>query len=391
MRKLYIKGLVRVAGRTRMALAAPISPTELAGLREHAKATVRTVDDLVAKHGLRVEQLPTPTRNAYRYLIGINWASVQPDSACAVNQPKRGDIRFSGLSSFFDRLLHELGGLEPKADTQANFQAIRRTAERLTQSLTKDAMDKSQLTLESRGILSWLAFFGQRENFDRLVSAIRHTRSALAAAFEQHRSFQLPVAVHFRPMKGLYRVRRFGDATVARFPTPMISFDADGFAHLAALICGDTGARRPVLENMAGGAYQAMLVELDGPTSGVRSVGAFHDLDAAFLRVTTAYFAGGMAKPRLVWSRRITSCKFGHYDPVRDELMVSATLDSRDVPSYVVDFVVYHELLHKKHGATWQNSRQAVHTSAFRGDERCFAEYVAAEETLKQLAKRLAS
>lgn len=42
-------------------------------------------------------------------------------------------------------------------------------------------MDKSHLTPESRAILSWLVFFGQRENFDRLACAIRNARSALAA------------------------------------------------------------------------------------------------------------------------------------------------------------------------------------------------------------------
>jgi hypothetical protein len=129
----------------------------------------------------------------------------------------------------------------------------------------------------------------------------------------------------------------------------------------------ENGARQPVLERTAADAYRAIQAELDGREDDGRTVGAFHDLEAAFQRVTTAYFAGAMAKPRLVWSRRITGCKFGHYDPLRDELMVSATLDSREVPSYVVDFVVYHELLHKKHGAKWQNGRQAVHTSAFRG------------------------
>lgn len=390
MNRLYIQGLVRLADRTRLALATPMASDDLEGLREHAVAAVRTVDALAAKHGIRVEQLPAPSRNAYRYLAGINWASVQPDAECMVKQPKSGEIRFAGLSSFFDELLHQLGGPEPKADTQTNFEAIGRTAGRLTEDLTKDAMDKSHLTPESRSILSWLVFFGQRENFDRLVSAIHDARSALAAAFEQHRSFHLPVAAHFRPMKGLYRVRRSRDATVARFPTPMISFDAEGFAFLAAVICGVTGARQPILERMASGAYQAMLAELEGQPSGVRSVGAFHDLSAAFLRVNEAYFGGGVAKPRLIWSRRITSCKFGHYDPLRDELMVSATLDSREVPEYVIDVVVYHELLHKKHGATWQNGRQAVHTPAFRADERRFAQYAAAENAIKQLAKRFA-
>jgi hypothetical protein len=61
------------------------------------------------------------------------------------------------------------------------------------------------------------------------------------------------------------------------------------------------------------------------------------------------------------------------------------------LPSYVVDFVGYHELLHKKHGVTWQNGRQAVHTSAFRKDERRFAEHPVAEAALKRLAKWLAS
>ena len=388
MNRLYIQGLMRLADRTRLALATPMASDELDGLREHAVAAVRTVDALAARHGIRVEQLPAPTRNAYRYLTGINWASVQPGSACAVKQPQSGEIRFAGLSSFFDGLLHQLGGTEPKADTQASFESIQRTASQLSEGLTKDAMDKSHLTPESRSILSWLVFFGWRENFDRLVCAIRDARHALQAAFEQRRSLHLPVAVHFRPMKGLYRVRRFREATVVQFPTPMFSFDAEGFAHLAAAICGDTSARQPILERMASGAYQAMLAELDGPRNGARAIGAFHDLDAAFLRVSEAYFGGGVAKPRLIWSQRITSCKFGHYDPVHDELMVSATLDSSEVPMYVIDFVVYHELLHKTHGATWQNGRQAVHTPAFRADERQFAKYEAAEEALKRLAKR---
>jgi hypothetical protein len=71
-------------------------------------------------------------------------------------------------------------------------------------------------------------------------------------------------------------------------------------------------------------------------------------------------------------------------------LMVSATLDAREVPVYVLDFVVYHELLHKKHGATWQNGRQMVHTPAFRADERSFVQYAAAEATLKGLTRRIA-
>jgi len=389
MKRLYIKGLVRVAGRTRMALAAPMSQKELAGLREHARATIRTVDDLVTERGIRVEDLPAPSRMAYRYLVGIDWDSVRP-GAPSIERPKRGLIRLNGLSSFFDRLLNQLGGAGAEVSSEESYASIVRTTQRLSDNLMKDPIDPSELTPESRGIFAWLTYFGRKNNFDRLVDAIRNAGDALTAEIEMHQALELPAVVHFRPVKSLYRVRQFHDATLVQLPTPMICFDSGDFLILAAAICGENSARQPVLERTATEAYRAIQAELDGPVADEQSEGAFHDLDAAFLRVTATYFAGGMAKPRLVWSRRITGCKFGHYDPLRDELMVSATLDSRGVPSYVVDFVVYHELLHKKHGARWQNGRQAVHTSSFREDERQFAEYAAAEEALKQLAKQFA-
>jgi predicted metal-dependent hydrolase len=71
--------------------------------------------------------------------------------------------------------------------------------------------------------------------------------------------------------------------------------------------------------------------------------------------------------------------------------MISATLDSVEVPAFVVDFVVYHELLHKKHGVRWQNGRRAVHTPAFRAEERCFHKYAEADEWIGRLAKRYAA
>ncbi len=386
MKRLYIKGLVRVANRTRMALAAPISPKQLAGLRTHSADTIRAVDALVVQHGLRVEHLPSPSRNAYRYLVGINWDAVRPQAGA--ERPTRGLIRFNGLSSFFDRLLNQLGGA---ASPEECYTSIIRTNRRLADNLSTNPVEPSQLTPESRSILAWLTYFGRKENFDRLVQALQKARAALTSEIEQCEAFELPVVVHFRPLKGLYRVRRFHDATLAQLPTPMICFDSDDFAMLAMAICGDKGARQPVLKRTATAAYRVIQVELDGAPADEQSEGAFQDLDAAFHRVVTAYFPNGMAKPRLIWSRRITSCKFGHYDPIRDELMVSATLDSREVPSYVVDFVVYHELLHKKYGATWQNGRQAVHTPAFRTEERRFAEYTAAEKVIKELSRRLVS
>jgi hypothetical protein len=67
--------------------------------------------------------------------------------------------------------------------------------------------------------------------------------------------------------------------------------------------------------------------------------------------------------------------------------MVSRTLDQAQVPEFVVDFLMYHELLHKQHGIHWVNGRGLAHTRAFYADERRFERFEEAEEWLKKLAR----
>ena len=104
------------------------------------------------------------------------------------------------------------------------------------------------------------------------------------------------------------------------------------------------------------------------------------------LEDAAAYFGGTMGRPRLAWSRKFTGRLFGHYDRLRDTVMISCTLDRADVPASVLDFVMFHELLHKKLGLDWRGARMAVHTPAFRVEERRFADFAAAEAALKRLA-----
>ena len=71
---------------------------------------------------------------------------------------------------------------------------------------------------------------------------------------------------------------------------------------------------------------------------------------------------------------------------VRDTVMVSSSLDSADAPEFVVDFILYHELLHKKLGVSWRNGRAMAHTTAFRQAERLFPRHAEANAALNGLA-----
>ncbi len=103
--------------------------------------------------------------------------------------------------------------------------------------------------------------------------------------------------------------------------------------------------------------------------------GNYYDLEESFDRVNKTYFSGMLDKPILTWSERKTVRRFGHQDEAMATVVISRTLDDKSVPRFVLDYIMYHELLHVKHGTTYAHGRRMVHTQAFKRDEKRFERY----------------
>lgn len=121
--------------------------------------------------------------------------------------------------------------------------------------------------------------------------------------------------------------------------------------------------------------------ELAGPQ------GEHYNLDQVFDEVNLRYFHGLMARPALGWSLRLSRQTLGHYDPSHHTIILSRILDSPAVPRLAVDFVMYHEMLHIRFPAEHHHStgRRAVHTAAFKAEEKRFDRYAEAKAILKAL------
>jgi len=114
--------------------------------------------------------------------------------------------------------------------------------------------------------------------------------------------------------------------------------------------------------------------------------GDFYDLEESFHRVNDYYFNGELKKPILTWNKRKTKTRFGHHDRALNTIVISKTLDDCKIPTYLLDYVMYHELLHIKHDIHYINGRRSVHTKAFKNDENRFKSRKNAEQLLKKLA-----
>ena len=122
--------------------------------------------------------------------------------------------------------------------------------------------------------------------------------------------------------------------------------------------------------------------------SAVKKKSAAFDLNEIFERVNETYFGGNVGKPRLEWSARISKSTMGKYNYATDTLTVNRLLNHTATPRYVLDFLVYHELLHKALGVQIVNRRRRVHTPQFRKLEKAFPKYREANDYLRELAKR---
>ena len=92
------------------------------------------------------------------------------------------------------------------------------------------------------------------------------------------------------------------------------------------------------------------------------------ELLESFNRVNDAYFGGDMARPNLVWGA-VSLNKLGHYEFTTDTILISSVLKGEDV---LLDFVMFHELLHKKLGFKQSGKKTLHHSREFKEEEAKF-------------------
>jgi len=114
-----------------------------------------------------------------------------------------------------------------------------------------------------------------------------------------------------------------------------------------------------------------------------RPAGKHHDLGPMFDRLNGRYFENALVKPRLGWSDRNWRTQLGCFDPALEQIVINRQLDAKDVPQYVVAYVLYHEMLHLKHPIRFAACRRESHSPKFRAEERKFADYRRAMRFLK--------
>lgn len=116
-------------------------------------------------------------------------------------------------------------------------------------------------------------------------------------------------------------------------------------------------------------------------------IGRHRSLLQSFMRVVIDFDVRLPQAPTLSWTKTPSRRRFGHHDADVGAIVISQLLDDAHVPEFVLDYVVYHELLHIIHPPRMgSGGKRLVHPPEFRAAERRFPQQQEAEAWLETLA-----
>jgi len=113
--------------------------------------------------------------------------------------------------------------------------------------------------------------------------------------------------------------------------------------------------------------------------------GDVFDLARLFEQLNAEYFDQRVAVAHLSWSQRVSHRTLGHFDPAHKAIVINRKLDHPLVPESVVQYVLYHEMLHALFGIEHTaEGRRHCHHARFRQAERQFAHYSRARQFIRE-------
>ncbi|MBW2968425.1 hypothetical protein KY362_08145 [Candidatus Woesearchaeota archaeon] len=110
------------------------------------------------------------------------------------------------------------------------------------------------------------------------------------------------------------------------------------------------------------------------------------ELEESFTRVNDRYFLGLVEMPNLRWGKFATTT-YGSYDFKKDTITISSVFKDVEESKYV-DYIMFHEMLHKQRKFRKSGSKTYYHDKKFKNAERVFEDGHVIEKELGSVVRR---
>ncbi len=410
MSRLRISGLIKAKNAIQAQLKSGIPTSEVAAFKQQVTDITSQVEAICKAHNTTPDSLPTPSRNAYKLLKKIDLDNLPIVEDPPAAQPIRKATRTKSAKNTAPKITNAVRlsedasvylGIIAPSPTEDNIATaldmMHGHSEQIEQLCADQGGIPADLSVRSKRAYQFFKFLSDetmlRTHLATLKTLQEYGRKPPCSA--QMGMFQrLPnLDFQFAIQDALYTAKQKGNTLNVKVSEALIGAPDDV---LEAVVCNiltrkkTSKYQKRLKEYLMEPEALEMLTAIEATTgiSHTSSVGDYYNLQAGYDQLNAQYFNSNLAPCQLTWGSRMTYRKYGHYDLLRDTIMISKSLDSNVVPSYVVDFVLYHEMLHKRLGVEVINGRRYAHTPEFRRLEKQFPQYEQAEAFLGKLSRQ---
>jgi hypothetical protein len=202
--------------------------------------------------------------------------------------------------------------------------------------------------------------------------------------------------VKFRPYADINNVIRIRDGKVLVGLSDLLQNAPRTVLEAIAVILLAKLYRKPIPEhcqscyrrflNRRSVRHQAQAIRRERGRKWIGEAAGLHfHLEEIFDQINREYFEGSLRRPRLSWSRAASRSLLGHFDTAHNAIIISKVFDRPQVPQFLVEYILYHEMLHLKHPVKHTRDRRCFHSPLFRAEEKRFARFAEAKVLLEEL------
>ncbi|ABJ75937.1 M48 family metallopeptidase [Leptospira borgpetersenii] len=99
--------------------------------------------------------------------------------------------------------------------------------------------------------------------------------------------------------------------------------------------------------------------------------------------INQSYLKIDLSDLEIFWGKSKSTTRLGHYDPTHKMIVINPILSLESVPNFVLEYIVFHELLHVHFPIIRKKGRNVIHSREFKTFEKKFSDYKRANVWLK--------
>lgn len=205
-----------------------------------------------------------------------------------------------------------------------------------------------------------------------------HSRDSLASYFEKETGKAVSLTITDNSTSMIF-VKTKGDLISLRLHRMFLNAGDEVIREIAAFVKRRKGGTPLVRDFIRKNQNSLENKNRSSRKVAIRTRGRYHDLQEIFGLVNNQYF-GGKIKASISWGKNIPRWAvrkrtLGSYSHQTNTIWINLVLDRKNIPRYVVKFIVYHEMLHCDIPVEKKKGKRLVHSPEFKKRERLFEHY----------------